>query len=269
MLELLEALRDGQLETHLRAGALVAARVAPLSVMAPFFALRDAPPTLRIATVLLLTVSIGGVAVAHADAASLAQLWLPAAMAREAMIGLTFALAAAIPFYALDFGGRFVDAFRGASMADVLAPPTGERTTPLGQLHLFAGIALFASLGGPRLLLQVFADTLTLVPIGADASFGRASFALGVARLGAASLGFGLAFAAPAALCIVMVEMGLGLLGRTAPSIPVFFAGMPLRAAVGIGGVLLGLSTVLDRLPAIFRASLEAARQLVEELAKR
>jgi flagellar biosynthetic protein FliR len=267
MRELLEALRDGQIEALVRAGALVAARVAPLTVMAPFFALREAPPSLRVATVVLLTGALGGFAVGQVDAASLASLWLPAAMAREAMVGLTFALAAAIPFYALDFGGRFVDALRGASMADVLAPPTGERTTPLGQLHLFLGVALFASLGGPRLLLEVFARTLALVPIGAPADFGRASFAFGVARLGAASLGFGLAFAAPAALCVVMVEAGLGLLGRTAPGIPVFFAGMPLRAAAGIGGVLLGLSTVIDRLPAIFRASLEAAQQLVGELA--
>ncbi len=263
---LLEALRSGALDAVLAKGALVAARIAPLTVVAPWIALRDAAATARAAVVLLCTVAIAPIAFAHADASAIDGAFLPATMLREAMVGLVFAVATAVPFYALDHGGRIVDAMRGASSSEVLAPPTGERTSPLGDLYLLAGVALFASIGGPRLALEVLARSFEVVPIGAAVDFGRTALALGAARLFAFALGFGLSVAAPAALCIVLVEVGLGLVARASPSIPVFFAGMPLRAAAGLAGALLGLSALLGRLPGVFREALEGAGRLVSAI---
>jgi type III secretory pathway component EscT len=270
--ELVEAIRSGAFDDALAKGALVAARLAPLTVVAPWIALRDAAASVRAALVLLLTLALAPLAFAHADAAasaaSAAEL-LPVQMLREAMVGFVFAVATAVPFYALDHGGRLVDAMRGASSSEVIAPPTGERTSPFGDLYLLAGVALFASLGGPRLAIEVLAKSFEVVPIGAAVDFGRTTFALGAARLFAFALAFGLSVAAPAALSIVLVEAALGLIARASPSIPVFFAGMPLRAAAGIAGSLLGLSVVFDRLPEVFRATLEGAGRLVAALGER
>jgi flagellar biosynthesis protein FliR len=152
-------------------------------------------------------------------------------------------------------------------MAEVLAPPTGGRTSPLGDVHLLLGVTLFATLGGHRLALDLLSRSFEVIPLGAAVDFGRSGFALGAARLFAFAMAFGLAVAAPASLCIVLVEITLGLLARAAPGIPVFFAGMPLRAAVGVAGVLLGLGALLDDLPQIFRSALDAARALLAGLA--
>jgi flagellar biosynthesis protein FliR len=263
----LEALTDGTLASALTAGALVAARIAPITVAAPWLALRDVAPSVRGAVVLLLTATFAPIALAHADLAPLAGVELGLAMLRESMVGLVFAFATAVPFYALDVGGHLVDIQRGASMAEVLAPPTGERTSPLGDAHLLLGVALFTSLGGHRLALELLARSFETIPLGAAVDFGRSGFAFGAARLFASAMAFGLAVAAPALLCVVLVEIALGLLARAAPSVPVFFAGMPLRAAMGVVGVLLGLGALLDRLPEVFRGALEAARALLGALA--
>jgi type III secretory pathway component EscT len=263
---LLEALNGLHLDRLLTALALVAARLAPITVAAPWLALRDVAASVRAAVVLLLTAAFAPIALAHAAPSSAAGLDLALSMLREAMVGLVFAFATAVPFYALDAGGRLVDVYRGASMAEVIAPPTGERTSPLGDAHLLLGVTLFTTLGGHRLALELLARSFEVIPLGAAVDFGRTGFALGAARLFAYGMAFGLGVAAPAALCIVLVEITLGLLGRAAPGVPVFFAGMPLRAAVGIVGVLLGLGALLERLPAVFRASLEAAGALVARL---
>lgn len=256
MSTLAEVLRDpARLDGWLVVGVLVAARVAPLTVLVPWMTLQGSPALVRAALVLALTAALAPLAAGALDAGTLAQagpLQLAAFGLREVLVGGIFAVAAALPFWALDWAGRLVDTWRGASLVEVLTPD-GERTSPLGQLHLLLGVVLFFSLGGHRLAFAAFGEGLVVAPPGAvDLAASAETFALGVARLTAAALAFAAALAAPAAAAIVVVEVGLGLVARSAPQIPVFFAGMPLRAAVGLAAVLLGLSILVGELPAAF-----------------
>jgi flagellar biosynthesis protein FliR len=57
---------------------------------------------------------------------------------------------------------------------------------------------------------------------------------------------------APAALALALMELTMGLMGRTAPQLPLHFAGMPLRAAVGLVGLLLTVSVLVPLLPDLF-----------------
>ncbi|MCB9636641.1 MAG: flagellar biosynthetic protein FliR, partial [Sandaracinus sp.] len=91
--------------------------------------------------------------------------------------------------------------------------------------------------------------------------------ALGAARLTGSALAFAVAIAAPAGVAIVLVETALGLVARSAPQIPVFFAGMPLRATVGLAAALLGLAVLLGELPGAFEDALAIAAQWMRDLA--
>src|SRR5262249_6339792 len=133
-------------------------------------------------------------------------LALGALALREALVGAVFAVAASLPLYALDWSGRLVDTWRGATMAEVLAPPTGERSSPLGTLQVMLGVAVFVTLGGHRTALIAFGDALRTVPVGAVAeAHGVGPVALGAARLAADALAFSVSIAAPAAVAIVLV----------------------------------------------------------------
>jgi type III secretion protein T len=266
MLDLLSRLLGGpDLARWLGVGVLLAARVLPLVLLAPFLATRAAPTLLRAGVGLALVVALAPLAEAAAPPLPVGGAIALLAL-REALVGATFAVAAAVPLYALDWAGRLVDGWRGASQGEVQAPG-GERTTPLGALYLTLGVALFVSTGGLRLALAAFADGLRASPLGAAApalgAGGVSLVALGVARLVADALAFALAVAAPAGVAVVIVDVGLGLLGRASPQIPTHFAGMPLRAAAGLGAALLALSLVVDRLPGAFAAAVAAAARLV------
>ena len=264
MERLLEALGGEEtISRWIGVGVLVAARVAPLTLVAPWLALRSTPPVLRAALVLALTAALTPLAIeSAAEVPSGALLGLFAA--REALIGATFALASSLPLYALDWAGRLVDTWRGASLAEVINPHTGERTSPVGDLYLMTGVFLFLTLGGHRVAIEAFADGLTAVPVGAvTVQAGLAEVAMGAARLAGSALAFAAALAAPAAAAIVLVEVALGLVARAAPQIPVFFAGMPLRAAVGLFAALLGLSILVSELPPAYRDAIDSAARLV------
>jgi type III secretory pathway component EscT len=253
-------------------GTLVAARVAPLTVLAPFFALKSAPVLVRTAITLALTVSFVPVALEvtpELPTGAVGGVGLSLLVVREALVGAVFGACAGLPLYALDWAGRLTDTFRGASLAEVIAPMTGERTSPLGDLYLLAGIVLFLSLGGHRVALEAFADGLVAVPPGAvDVGAGIEAVAFGALRLVTSALAFAAAVAAPAAAAIVLVEVSLGLVARAAPQIPVFFAGMPLRAAVGLAAALFAFAVVIDELPPAFRDAIDSAAALVLPLAR-
>lgn len=251
-------------------GGLVAARVAPLTVFAPWLTLRKTPAVLRATLVLALTLALGPFAFQFADVPpdpppGLYVLWL----VREALVGTVFALASSLPLFALDWSGRLVDTWRGASMAEVQAPPTGERTSPLGDLLLLFGVAWFLGLGGHRVAFEAFAWGLEVAPVGAMTldTAGGAGVALAAAELSGAALAFAMALAAPAFAAIVTVEVGLGLVARSAPQIQVFFLGMPLRAAVGLAALLLSLNLLAAQLPGAWFDALGTARSFFAVIA--
>jgi len=257
-----------ELEAWIALGTLVAARVGPLTILLPWLALRSAPALLRAALVLALTLAVAPMTAAAIETLPTSGLALGLLALREALIGTIFALSAALPFFALDWSGQLVDTWRGASLAEVIAPPTGERTSPVGDLLLLGGIALFLALGGHRFALMAFAEGLVAVPVGSltlgDDVLGAV---LETMHLAGAALAFAAAIAAPAAVAIVLVEVGLGLIARSAPQVPVFFAGMPLRAATGLFAVLLAAALVVDELPAVFEGATRAAGAQIERLA--
>lgn len=260
---------DPELGRTLAVGFLVAARIAPLTVLAPWLTLRDAPMTTRGAVMLALTLALAPLAAASAGPVP-ASAWLVGALAlREVLLGTVFALASALPLYALDWAGRLVDVWRGASMAEVIAPPTGERTSPLGDLQLLAGVALFAAIGGHRVAFAAFAEALQQAPVGVLPDLpSMAAVAGGAGRLIASALAFAAAIAGPAAAAIVATEVSLGLVARAAPQIPVFFAGMPLRGAVGVAAVLLATSFLMARLPADLSDAIAMAEALLRNMGR-
>lgn len=211
-------------------GSLVAARIAPLAIVAPILGLRSAPAMIRAGVVVALTIALTPLALVAAQPPEGPLLFV--AMLRETLVGTLFGVVASVPFFALESGGRLVDLYRGANLAEVIAPPTGERTSPTGDLAILAGLACFASVGGLRLTLGAFASSLVDLPVGATAP-DRSSFVEAAHALTHA-MWFAAVVAAPAAVAILVADVAIGLLARSVPRISVFFVAMPIRAMLGL-----------------------------------
>ncbi len=247
----------------LAVGALLAVRLAPLTLVAPVLTVRGVPALVRTTILLALVLGLLPTALAAApevpsDAASLALLSL-----REATIGAAFALVVSVPFFAIDHAGRVVDQLRGGGQAEITVP-SGERTSLLGgAVGLFA-IALFAASGGHRVLVDALAEGVRASPPGAASSAADlASMLAESARLLTLVLTLGVSLAAPAILALVAADVGLAVVARTAPQLPVYFAGMPLRAWLGIAAVLLALAWITPELADAFGTFLAAGASLV------
>ena len=243
----------------LAVGALLAIRFAPLTIVAPMFAVRGVPAIVRTAILLALVLGLLPVALSVApalpdDALAIVMLGL-----RELVLGAMFALIVSVPFFAVDHGGRVVDQMRGGGQAEITLP-SGERTSLMGAaIGLFA-VALFAASGGHRVLTLALAEGLRESPPGLASQATSWTSVLGeTAQLLTLVLPLGLSIAAPAIVALVAADVGLAVIARTAPQLPVYFAGMPLRAWLGIAAILLAMAWIVPELMRAFDAFLTAA----------
>ncbi len=242
---------------------LVAVRVLSLLTFVPVFGVRSIPTPVRIALAVLLAAvlypAVSGGAEIPAGAVALVAL-----AAKEALVGAVLGFVVALAFAALDMAGRLVDATRGSTLAEVIDPLSGERTSPLGELHVQVGLLVFLAIGGHRALILGLAGSYETIPLAAfpGASSGLAPLASGAIRLTADALLVGLLLAAPALVALWVSEIALGLLGRAAPQVGVHFVGMPLRAAIGLAMVLLALSAMMPAIAELFGQAIDAASRI-------
>jgi type III secretion protein SpaR/YscT/HrcT len=234
------------------AGTLGAARLLPVVwLVAPLGGTR-LPAPVRVGFAVLLAAVASPLLLAGGDAAALAQasaLRLALLMAREVAVGLCLGLVASAVFRAAEVAGRLADTLRGANIAEVLVPTAEERSSPLGALYLLVATVVFFRIGGVPRLVEGLLGSYRALPIGGGFGAGPARHAaLVVAAASARLIASGLALAAPVVVAVWLTDLGLGLVARAAPQVPVYFLGLPLKGLLTIGIVLGGLGALVAAL---------------------
>jgi type III secretion protein SpaR/YscT/HrcT len=182
-----------------------------------------------------------------------AALWL-LLLLREGAVGLTLGFVASLIFRAAEAAGRLTDVLRGANLAEVISPVSGGRTSPLGQLTALLAIVIFLELGGLGHLALALGRSYDAVPVAATATPAQLGKAVSLAiRSSAQMIEAALGLAAPALVALLLADLVLGLIGRAAPQLPLHFVGMPLKALLGVGAVLVALGAIDTALVAGFR----------------
>ncbi|WP_036664937.1 type III secretion system export apparatus subunit SctT [Paludibacterium yongneupense] len=163
------------------------------------------------------------------------------ALACEFAIGLVISFCAAIPFWAVDCAGYIIDTMRGASMASALNPALGSPSALVGILFSQALGVLFLIGGGFHQFLTALYRSYRFLPPGGSA-FMRIdvpAFIIGQWQL---LFELGLGFAMPAMIIMLLVDLALGFVNRSAPQLNVFFLSMPIKSVLGLLMLLLVLN---------------------------
>ncbi|AZZ91034.1 EscT/YscT/HrcT family type III secretion system export apparatus protein [Hahella sp. KA22] len=151
---------------------------------------------------------------------------------KEVIIGFCLGWLAALPFWALEAVGFFIDNQRGSTMASAMNPLTGSQASPVGILFVQTFTTLFF-LGGNFLTLMgaiyasyhawpIFSFFPRIELSAAGFFFAQLDYFMSIVVL----------FAAPLIACMFLAEFGLGLVSRFAPQLNVFFLSMPVKSLV-------------------------------------
>lgn len=178
----------------------------------------------------------------------------------EVVIGIAMGFAVKLIFDAVTLGGQIIAMSMGLGFAVFLDQARGVNIPVLGQLFLMLAILTFVSLNGHLALIQMLADSFTLLPIGAG-GLGRASFwelLLWSNQIFVVAMSVAL----PAIIALIVVNLSFGVMSRAAPTLNLFAVGFPVAMLLGfvviflnMGGVqenvALALSNSLAMLPSL------------------
>ncbi len=147
----------------------------------------------------------------------------------ELLIGLVLGFCGAIPFWAVDMAGFIIDSLRGATMSAVFNPAMSVQSSLFGLLFSQFLCALFFISGGINLHLSVLYDSYHYLPPGNSLTFNQPL--LDFIKVEWQTLyHLCLSFCLPAVLVMVLADMALGLLNRSAQQLNVFFLAMPIKS---------------------------------------
>ncbi|USE34669.1 type III secretion system export apparatus subunit SctT [Endozoicomonas sp. SCSIO W0465] len=165
---------------------------------------------------------------------------------KEAFIGALMGFVLAIPFWALEAAGFFIDNQRGASMASTLNPFSGAETSPMGILFSQAMIALVMTSGLFLLMLESLMYTYKVWPVFSyfpNINQEAVTFFLGQFDL---IIQLAMWLSAPVIICMFITEFGIALISRAAPQLNVFILAMPIKSGVACAILVVYIATILE-----------------------
>ncbi len=160
-------------------------------------------------------------------------LWL-VLIGKEVVLGLLIGFFSSFVFWLAMSIGFFVDNQRGASMASVFDPMSGDQTSPLGEFLQQTVVVLFYAGGGFLVFLEMIYTSYLVWPVFSyypDFNEVFPKLILGEVDL---LMRLTVVVAAPIIITVFIAEFGLGLMNRFAPQLQVFFLAMPIKSLIAV-----------------------------------
>jgi flagellar biosynthesis protein FliR len=215
---------------------LLSCRLGAIALMAPALGGRVVPPLIRFTLVLGLSAALAG-SMVHAGAASLstAPAALVVAVASEIALGAAMALGLNLAFAMFSLGASIVDVQVGFGLGQVMDPTTQQRTSVLTATFQQLALILFFLFEGHHALMRGLVLSIEHVPLGGPWTT-QAGLQIAVTQVTQLfTLGF--AMLAPVIFCLMVTEIGLGILARSLPQMNTLAMGLPVKVLVALAAL--------------------------------
>ncbi len=215
-------------------------RVLGLIAAAPILSNRAVPARVRLALGLAVTLAVAP-NVNPAAAMSLGSWQVLPAIVSEFLVGAAMGLFLRLIFAAIDLAAAFVGFQMGLSFAVFFSPTSGAQTPVLNEFFGLFATLLFLLLDGHLMLILAVSQSLAwLPPLGYAGWDWHDAWAL---ALTAPTVLFtaALMLSLPVTAALLLTNLALGMLTRTAPQLNIFAIGFPITITVGFVALLFTL----------------------------
>ena len=205
-------------------------RVLGLLAVAPPFGSASVPMLVKLLLGVMISAVIApSVPVPPAlDPASLTGLLI---LVEQLIIGLSMGFAVRLVFAAVEMAGELVSSTMGLGFAVFFDPLSQGRSSAISQMLALLGTLVFLSINGHLILIGVMADSFNTLPITAApiTAEGFHHLVLTAGRV----FSTGLQLSLPIVVALLMTNIALGVLTRSAPQLNLFGIGFPITMVVG------------------------------------
>jgi flagellar biosynthetic protein FliR len=233
-------------------------RMLALMGSAPLFSHQSVPIPVRIWLALLLTILVAPVL---PQVGAISPLSAPGVLLifQQVIVGVALGLAMQLAFAAVQLAGDMIGMQMGLSFAAFIDPQNSTQTPIVGSFLSLVLMLLLVAINGHLMILSALVDSFQAVPIatGFSGSAVHSDLWLRIANAGGQVFAAGLRIAFPVIGAMMLANLALGVVTRTAPQLNLFAVGFPITLVVGLGMLMLGLPYLMPILEAVLQASLK------------
>jgi flagellar biosynthetic protein FliR len=213
-------------------------RPGALMLAAPGFGGQSVPVPARVGLTVLLALAMApSVQIAAGPDAGLVVVLL-----REVAIGLALGLTARALIAGAEFAGHLCSQQIGFSYAATIDPEGGARNVTLASLYGLLATFTWLAIDGHHLLLKALHASYAGMPIGGGGL--EPSLLTSLREVFALVFVTAARLAAPVVAVILLVEVAIGLISRTAPALNFFVVGYPVRLVIGLAIVAITVGVI-------------------------
>ena len=254
---------SAQLSAWLAAFIFPLARVLALIASAPIFGNKQVPRRIKVGLAIVITIIIAPTLdiPTNIDPASAQGLFV---LLQQIVAGLIIGFSIRLIFSAVEMAGDLAGMQMGLGFASFYDPLNASFTPVIAQfLGVIAALA-FISMDGHLYLLAVMSDSFRDFPIGAGVPSANAFRT--VAEWGGSMFGNALQFALPLIGALLITNLALGILTRSAPQLNIFAVGFPITIAVGFATLMLTIPYLAPLIEYFTHSTLDSVARIMLQL---
>lgn len=254
-----------QLETWLAAFILPLARILALIASSPVLGNKQIPARVKVGLAMLITFLIAPTLniSADIDAFSGSGLFI---LTQQIMAGLAMGFAMRLVFTAVEMAGDLMGMQMGLGFASFFDPINFTQTQVIAQFIGIIAVLAFLSLNGHLLMLATLAESFQAFPIST-----HTPSALGLHTLalwGGSIFAHALRLSLPVIAALLITNLALGILTRSAPQLNIFAIGFPVTIIVGFAALMLTLPYLTPLMDMFTQAGLDMMLRITQQLGK-
>jgi flagellar biosynthetic protein FliR len=246
----------------LEAALLVCIRISGLFVFAPVFSSQALPAKVKSVLLVVLTAVVSPVAASLPGAhVEISVRSIMGELGVSALLGLSLAMLNELASLA----GQLLGMQFSFSLVNLLDPNSQVQTPLLAQMLGLLEITVLVAAGLHRTILYALLHTFVVVPLGAGLAPRDVGLPL-VGMMGGVFLA-ALQLAAPVISATMLVEIGIALMARVSPQLPVLAMTVPAKTVLGYVTLLGSLALWPAFFESRFDGLLNGAQGLLQRMA--
>lgn len=238
-------------------------RILGLLMVAPMFGHRAVPARVKIGLGIFIALIVGPTLPPMPDV-GLGSWQGLLILVQQLLIGLAIGTLMRVIFAAVEAAGEIVGLQMGLGFAAFYDPSSAGQTLVLGRFFSMLTVLLFLAVNAHLLLLGVLVESFQTLPITPQPLSSAGFFK--VAGFGTTVFAVALQLALPLIAILLMTNLALGILTRSAPQLNIFAIGFPITLGVGLIALDLSLPYFSVQVEHLFRHGFQTANEVLRAL---
>ncbi len=234
-------------------------RILGFVAIAPLFSGTTVSMPIKVALGTLLTLIVAPM-VKLGNTVDLVSLQGALVILQQLIIGFSIGFVMRIFFSAIDLAGQLSGLTMGFGFATFFDPQSGGSTTVITTMLSMLFMLLFISMDGHLMMISALVESFQILPV--QLGLGPLN-AMSIVRLGSTMFSTGLQIAMPVVASLLVTNMALGVLTRSAPQLNIFGIGFPITIGVGFIVLMLTLPSLSIPFQLLIERTMSAIQQIL------